>query len=147
MEGALIGRRLFVLASAATLTAGACSGDNDRPAPQKSNSPVVTPSPEPSAQPSVVDSATGAASPKKAALGLHDAWNEDDRAAALDSATQAAINKLFAHNASKLKFSGCSPKHGRFICFFYYEGGGLDMIVKGTRSTGYLVTRTYFVAD
>jgi hypothetical protein len=124
----------------------ACGEDEPRatPKPAKSLSPAPTLDAIPTPTP---PSATGAASPDDAALTLHDHWVNADAAAALETATQQAVNELFAHPGNPLDFQGCIREGTRHTCFFYYEGGGLNMIVTGGPAEGYLVTKAFFVAD
>lgn len=121
----------------------ACGDDGDPPAASKS--PKV---PATSTAPSVAPSpAAGAGSPEDAALGLYQAWLDGDPDAAAASATAQAVNELFAHPASEIDFNSCARTGSKHTCFFYYEGGGLNMVVEGSTTTGYLVTKAFFVAD
>ena len=92
----------------------------------------------------------GQESPAAAAQGLFDAWQQGDRDLAAQFATQGAIAELFTHEPSAMQFMPpCheledEPGTG---CFFYYEGGGLNMVVGDSDVSGYFVTRTFFVAD
>jgi hypothetical protein len=42
---------------------------------------------------------------------------------------------------------GCNNRDAGFDCFYYYEGGGLNMRVEGGASAGYRVKSIYFIAD
>jgi hypothetical protein len=143
-------RALVVVGMVVVIAFGACGDDEARPRaePQTSATPEASPAPTldaittpPPAQPS------GASTPDDAALTLHDHWVAGDSSAALETATQQAVNELFAHPGNPLDFQGCIREGSRHTCFFYYEGGGLNMIVMGDPATGYLVSKTFFVAD
>lgn len=142
-------RSLFV-ALGIVVALGAC-GDDD-PAPRAKPAKTFTPAPTldgiTTPPPTVVaPSPVGAPTPDEAARTLHDHWVAGDPAAALDTATQQAVNELFAHPGNPLDFQGCIREGAQHTCFFYYEGGGLNMIVRGDPAEGYLVTKAFFVAD
>jgi hypothetical protein len=140
---------LGALAVIAMTLVSACGGGDDAgprttKTPQTQSTPADTPLPEAS---SPASTEAGAATPEAAARGLYDAWLADDPDAAAATATQQAIDQLFAHPGNEIDFTGCEPTGATYTCFFYYEGGGLDMIVEGSAASGYLVTRAFFVAD
>jgi hypothetical protein len=117
--------------------------------PGPSETPVVTPEPEPTevgeSEGPVV---SGQDSPEAAAQGLYASWSIDDSAGATAFATAPAIEDLFATEFSgDLEFIGCEEQGLKFGCFYYYEGGGLNLIVRDSDAGGYLVTRAFFVAD
>ncbi len=87
--------------------------------------------------------------PEVAARGLYEAWKAGDRAKALKSASQAAVNRLFAQpwTSSDLQFMGCNNRDAGFDCFYYYEGGGLNLRVEGGASAGYRVESVEFIVD
>jgi hypothetical protein len=139
-------RTTITLAVVAAVAFAGC-GDDD-PAPRAKPPKTFSPAPTldaittpPPAEPS------GATSPDDAALTLHEHWVAGDSAAALETATQQAVNELFAHPGNPLDFQGCIREGSEHTCFFYYEGGGLNMIVSGDPADGYLVTKAFFVAD
>jgi hypothetical protein len=138
------------LAAIALVVFGAC-GDDDAPLlgkPAKTLSPAPTLDAITSPPPALGSpSPPGAPTPDEAARTLHDHWVDGDAEAALDTATQQAVAELFAHPGSDLDFQGCIREGSQHTCFFYYEGGGLNMIVRGNPAEGYLVTKTFFVAD
>jgi hypothetical protein len=130
------------------ITLGAC-GDDEPTGLGAKPSKTVSPAPTEDAilTPAVTPSPAGAPTPDEAARTLHDHWVDGDSLAALDTATQQAVNELFAHPGNPLEFQGCIREGNRHTCFFYYEGGGLNMIVNGNPAEGYLVTESFFVAD
>jgi hypothetical protein len=138
------------LVCALVVLAGAACGEEEEP-PRAKPAKTMTPAPELDAittpPPTFVPESPGAATPDDAARTLHDNWVAGDSAAALDSATQQAVNELFAHPGNPLEFTGCIREGVKHTCFFYYEGGGLNMIVNGSPAEGYLVTKAFFVAD
>lgn len=137
------------------LAAGACGEDDatQRAKPAKTLTPapeldaITTPPPTVAPPTTLPASPAGALTPDEAARTLHDHWVDGDSAAALDTATQQAVNELFAHPGGALDFQGCIREGTKHTCFFYYEGGGLNMIVNGDPAEGYLVTKAFFVAD
>jgi hypothetical protein len=140
-------RHLLVACAAVALLVVACGGDDPKKA-----APQTAPSPVASAIPTTVSSAPpteipGASSPDEAALGFYGAWLEGDTAGAGVFATPQAVNELFAHQASEIQFNSCSRAGSKYRCFFYYEGGGLNMNVEGNPTSGYLVTKAFFIAD
>lgn len=123
--------------------AGAC-GKDDSPGPVASPLASVAQSqiaPPPSSP------APGATTADAAALGLYNAWLDGDTGAAAAFATPQAINELFAHPGNEIQFNSCSRTGTKYRCFFYYEGGGLNMDVEGSVTSGFLVTKAFFVAD
>ena len=141
----------ILIGAVAVLTfAGAC-GDDDEPAARGTRATTLSPTPTLDAittpPPTIPPEPAGAATPDEAALTLHDHWVAGDATAALDTATQQAVNELFAHPGNPLDFQGCIREGAKHTCFFYYEGGGLNMIVRGNPADGYLVTKAFFVAD
>lgn len=89
----------------------------------------------------------GEETPERAARGLYGAWVAGSRDEAILYATQPAIDQLFRTSANQLRFGGCREEGLGFRCSYYYEGGGLDLIVRDSAAGGYLVTRASFVAD
>ena len=150
-------RSITAVALGMALVLGGCGDDDPEPLGQlpKNLSPAptldasLTPPPLTPAYTPGADTSdeAGAATPDEAALTLHDHWVEGDSTAALETATQQAVNELFAHTGNPLDFQGCAREASRHTCFFYYEGGGLNMIVRGSPAKGYLVTKAFFVAD
>jgi hypothetical protein len=143
-------RRLATGMFVVILALGAC-GEEERPprlTPRKTLPPTAPtldaiPTPPP-ASPIAVP---GAPTPDEAALTLHEHWVAGDGEAATETATQQAVNELFAHPGNPLDFTGCIREGSKHTCFFYYEGGGLNMVVGGNPADGYLVTKAFFVAD
>jgi hypothetical protein len=144
-------RRTVAVAAAffAVVVFGAC-GEEESPPRAKPAKTVSTP-PEldavTSAPPATPSKLPGAATPDDAALTLHDHWVAGDASAAAETATKRAVAELFAHQGNPLEFMGCIREGSKHTCFFYYEGGGLNMIVEGDPAGGYLVTKAFFVAD
>jgi hypothetical protein len=140
-----------VCALIAVLAAGACGDDESPQAAKlpKTGSPEQTLSAitDPPLTPAFTQTPPTALTPDDAARTLHDHWVAGDSTAALETATQKAVNELFAHPGGALDFQGCIRKGSKHTCFFYYEGGGLNMIVRGSRAEGYLVSKAFFVAD
>jgi hypothetical protein len=94
--------------------------------------------------------AAGKASrPEAAAQGLYNAWKRNSRRAALQVATQSAVNKVFKtrYTGPGWQFQGCEKKGAGYNCFYYYEGGGVNMRVTGSSRAGYRVSTVSFVAD
>jgi hypothetical protein len=86
--------------------------------------------------------------PEDAAQGLFDAWKSRNREAAAKFATDAAITMLYMEGDHVgLLFQGCEKQRGDYNCSYYYEGGGLIMLVRGNALDGYKVEETSFIAD
>jgi hypothetical protein len=87
--------------------------------------------------------------PEDAAKGLFNAWGRNDREAAKQYASDAAIAKLFkgGHDTSGMTSQGCSEEPGGFNCAYTYDGGALIMHVKGSASAGYRVETIEYIAD
>ncbi len=114
-------------------------------APAPSITPT-TPAPDPSEFEGPVVS--GAPTPEAAAKGFHDRWVAGDSEGAIAFATVPAINQLFAYpSGNPLEYMGCEEEGSKFRCFYYYEGGGLNMVVRDSDAGGWLVTRAFFVVD
>jgi hypothetical protein len=88
------------------------------------------------------------AKPEDAAQGLFNAWKTKDRTTAAKFATSEAITSLYSEGGPEgLEFQGCDEQGEGYLCGYYYEGGGLIMVVEGNDSNGYKVTSTSFIAD
>lgn len=89
--------------------------------------------------------------PEKASKRLFDAWGVDDRAGALRSATQAAVDLLLRGQRGTLTAAGCSPDAvlgaGHFTCAYTFEGGAVTMRVVGNSTDGFYVESASFIAD
>jgi hypothetical protein len=145
-------RKLAAVLGAVALLAstGACADDDEqgpRAKPAKTSPAAPTIDAVTTPPPTVPSGPPGATTPDQAARTLHDHWVAGDSSAALETATQQAINELFAHPGNPLDFQGCIREGTEHTCFFYYEGGGLNMIVQGSPAEGYVVTKAFFVAD
>ena len=87
--------------------------------------------------------------PEDAAKGLFDAFGRHDRAAAAKFASESAITKLFKESTGTegMQFQGCNDEGSDLHCAYSYEGGGLIMNLKGSKSAGYKVESIEFIAD
>ena len=87
--------------------------------------------------------------PEAAAKGLYNAWKRNNRRAALQVATQSAVNKVFRtrYSGPGWEFNGCEKRAGGYDCFYRYEGGGVNMRVVGGAAAGYRVRSVSFIAD
>ena len=132
--------------AAVALSFAGCGADDATPAAPRER-PFTTVSTVPSAAPASPTALAAATTPDEAALGFYDAWLDGDATAAATFATPQAVNELFAHQASEIQFNSCSSAGSKYRCFFYYEGGGLNMNVEGSSTTGFLVTKAFFIAD
>lgn len=142
---------------AAVLSLGAACGDDDpivqAPVTTLVETPIViqTPTVAPTLPaPTVSGSAPailGAPSPEAAARRLYGYWLAEDPLGARAVASQEAIDQLFNSPPSEIEFTGCEPDAVTFVCFFYYEGGGLNIIVEPAAPNGYAATRAFFIAD
>ena len=145
----------LVLASVALLVA--CGDDGEAPpraAPTVTVTTTVTPAPvvetpEPTETPPATPSDTslaGLSSPELAAQRLYDDWHAQDREFASTYTAPAAVEVLFAQPPGPMEFVGCEPIAGAYDCFYYYEGGGLNIeVVEGEE--GYSVQSVLFIAD
>ena len=90
-----------------------------------------------------------ASRPETAAQGLYNAWKRNDRRAALKVASSSAVNKVFRtrYGGPGWQFNGCERRSSAYNCFFYYEGGGVNMRVTGSSRSGYRVNSVSFIAD
>lgn len=153
----------IALASALLLALGACGGDDDEPTAAATPTPAAeatTPAPASEAPVSQAPASqapassapnpgptAGKATPEEAAQAFYAAWGELDRRAASGFATQAAIDEAFGQTRAQAEFTDCTEEGDHFACFFYYEGGGLGMIVRDTDAYGFIVTDISYVAD
>jgi hypothetical protein len=90
-----------------------------------------------------------ASKPEAAARGLYNAWKNNNRRAALQVASQSAVNKVFRtrYTGPGWQFNRCEKRGAGYNCFYYYEGGGVNMRVTGGPRSGYRVNSVSFVAD
>ena len=90
-------------------------------------------------------------SPDLAADHLHDAWGADDRAGALRNATQAAVDLLLRGTRGTLNFAGCTPDpvlgQGHFVCSYTFEGGAVNLDIRGNPTDGFYVESASFIVD
>ena len=145
-----------VLIGAVLLLGAACGDDGVEPivtpstvveTPIVVDTPTATPSlPGPTASPTG-PALLGAPSPEVAARRLYGYWLAEDPLGARAVAQQDAIDQLFNSPPSEIEFTGCEPDGVKFVCFFYYEGGGLNIIVEPASPNGYAATRAFFIAD
>ena len=88
-------------------------------------------------------------SPETTAKGLLSAYKSCNRTAALKFASPAAVRKLFKNCTTegvKVDFMGCEKQGKAYSCFYYYEGGGINLrVVK--YGNGYRVVSVGYVAD
>lgn len=89
----------------------------------------------------------GTSDPEIAAQQLYHAWKSGDRAAARQSASQAAVTALLKQpwHHPDWQFTGCENHAGGYDCFFYAQGNGLTMRVTGGASAGYWVESINFL--
>ena len=94
---------------------------------------------------------TRLATPDLAAKHLFDAWGARDRATALTGATQAAVDLLLRGERGTLTGVGCAVDPvlgaGHHICTYTFEGGGVNLQVRGSTLDGYYVESASFFAD
>lgn len=134
------------LCVAIALLAGGCGRDDAQTTTPGNPSPLASAAATATAIAPTAPS-VGATTPDEAALGLYRSWLDDDASTASQFATPQAVNELFAHPSSRIQFNSCSPSGAKYRCFFYYEGGGLNMNVEGSATSGYQVTKAFFIAD
>jgi hypothetical protein len=152
--------KLLLLLSACALLGGCSktSNTNNANAPSNTTSTTTTTTTTASPKASVeaskspaetVSSAEKVSKPEDAAQGLFKAWKTKDRTEAAKFASNIAIKTLFSEGGPEgLQFQGCDKQAGGdYNCSYYYEGGGLIMLVKGNSSDGYQVIGTTFIAD
>lgn len=86
-----------------------------------------------------------------AASHLYDRWGADDRAGALRSATQAAVDLVLRGQRGTLTDAGCASDPvlgpGHFICTYTYEGGAVNFLTRGNAIDGFYVESAAFIAD
>ena len=143
----------------------ACGGE-DEPAAQATAAPTPTPvattaPPATSAPPASSAPASsapasaapnpgptnGKQTPQEAAQAFYADWGELDRASASGYATRAVIDEAFGQQRAQAEFMDCLEEDLRFVCFYYYEGGGLNIIVRDSDAYGFIVTDMFYVAD
>lgn len=147
----------WLLACASLVLLASCGGDEELvPEAVPSPSPVTTEtvveepvdtSPEVEADQPDAQPTAGFLTPQEAALHFYDDWHAQDELAAAGYATQEAIDELFSYPPSNMEFMDCSEEGDHFLCFFYYEGGGMNMTIVDTDAYGYIVTDIGFIAD
>ncbi len=151
-------RRGLVLGAGGVL--GACGGD-DEPAAEAvaSPTPQVAPSTAPPASETpaaseaqaseepVAGPTAGKATPEAAAQAFYADWGALDHHSASGYATQEVIAEAFALQRAEAEFTGCTEEGDRFVCFYYYEGGGLGITVRDSDAYGFIVTDVAYVAD
>jgi len=90
-------------------------------------------------------------SPEASSTHLYDAWGADDRVTALTNATLAAVDLLLRGPRGTLTNIGCSPDpqlgEDHFVCTYLFEGGGINLDVRGNDTDGYYVESAKFFVD
>lgn len=92
------------------------------------------------------------ASAEDAVAHLFDAWAANDRRTARTNATPGAVDMLLrGDNGGGLTDAGCVP-HPQlgpddFLCSTFYEGGGINLHVRGNATDGFYVESVAFVID
>ncbi|MDQ3951801.1 MAG: hypothetical protein M3279_02380 [Actinomycetota bacterium] len=149
-------KKLLAAATSVVVVLGACGGD-DEPAARATSTPAATTpppaseAPAESAAPATAEPYAGPTAgkdtPQEAAQAFYADWGELDGASASGYATQAAIDEAFAQQRAQATFSGCTEDGLQFICFYYYEGGGLNITVVDSDAYGWIVTDVGYIAD
>ena len=138
--------RIAFVCVVVALFSAACGEDDPAPPVTTPPTPVASEAPSQTATPPA-SAPAGPTTVDAAALGLYNAWLDGDSEAAAAFATPQAINELFAHPGSEVQFNSCSQVGSKYRCFFYYEGGGLNMDVEGNATSGFRVIKAFFIAD
>lgn len=148
--------KFLVFLSACALLAGCNKGGNTNSVNTTVNTTStanVTASPKATVEPTKsptepANLQSKVSKPEDAAEGLFNAWKTKDRTAAARFATNEAITSLYSEGGPEgLSFQGCDKQGDGYLCGYYYEGGGLMMVVEGSATDGYKVTSTSFIAD
>ena len=151
--------KVLIFLSACTLLAGCTKSSNTNNTGMTNNKTSTTTTTSATASPratveaakSPTEAATSGSKvskPDDAAQGLFEAWKTKDRTAAAKFATNEAVTSLYSEGGPEgLQFQGCEKQGEGYLCGYYYEGGGLIMVVEGNDSNGYKVTSTSFIAD
>ncbi len=149
--------KFLVFLSACALLAGCGKGGNTNNANAAGNTAgtmnATAASPKATVEPAkspteTANSQSKVSKPEEAAEGLFNAWKTKDRTAAAKFATSDAITTLYSEGGPEgLSFQGCDKQGEGYLCGYYYEGGGLIMVVEGSSADGYKVTSTSFIAD
>lgn len=128
---------LPLLAVVAVSALTAC-GSDDSPA-------VEGPFPQITTTTSTTTQATAAPAlklptPKEAATHLYEAWKKTDRPSALQAATPAAVDALFAHPFKQGALRGCDePTSLGADCVYAYERQAVKMHITGDATNGFVV--------
>ncbi|HVE95089.1 MAG TPA: hypothetical protein VNB24_09225 [Acidimicrobiales bacterium] len=100
--------------------------------------------------PATTVAAGPATTPKEAADGLFQRWQQKDRAGASRYARQRAIDELFSHPDTgdvRYESQGCEPQGGQFNCAWTYPGGAMHMTVEAVAANAFVVDLVTYTAD
>lgn len=100
--------------------------------------------------PATTVAAGPATTPREAADGLFQRWEDKDRAGASRYARQRAIDELFSRpDTGDVRYvpQGCQPQGGQFVCSWTYPGGALHMTVEAVSANAYVVDLVTYTAD
>ena len=96
--------------------------------------------------PSPRSSASGLATPARAAERMYAAWRANDRNAAHDAASPQAVDRLFSVPfRGQVGSPNCLTTGSTDTCVFHTQG--IVMVVRRTPSGGYLVGSVRFLGD
>jgi hypothetical protein len=151
-------KTLLCVGAALLLGLGACGGDDEpaaeatpSPTPVATTAPPASEAPPASSAPASEEPhagpTAGKETPQEAAQAFYADWGELDRASASGYATRAAIDEAFGQQRAQAEFMDCLEEADHFVCFYYYEGGGLNIIVRDSDAYGFVVTDVFYIAD
>lgn len=122
-----------------TATLSTAPGTPATSAPASSAPPATTPpATTPPATP-VTSAPPVFTTAEAAAKHLYNAWKAGDKAAALQGASQSAVDALFSEDwkAGTYFFGGCSDDTQ---CQYNWAQGAINMTISGNASSGFIVT-------
>ncbi|HEY7224028.1 MAG TPA: hypothetical protein VH561_10630 [Micromonosporaceae bacterium] len=121
-----------VLVTAVVIPVAACSSGTPNQPPGNSSTASDTPAADATTTgPATLDTAEGAATR------VYDAWQANDKASALEAATQSAVDALFAQSwqPDTYFFDGCSEAGSPSSCQYNTPQGTLIFTVEQSGST------------
>ncbi|MBB5139012.1 hypothetical protein HNP84_008774 [Thermocatellispora tengchongensis] len=89
--------------------------------------------------------------PATVARHLYAAWTRNDRYRGLEVATTGAVKTVFRvrfdPRGVPYTFQGCSAEPKGYSCAYSYEGGGMFVHVRGSKTRGFYAHSVSYIAD
>jgi hypothetical protein len=148
MVGALLAG--IVIASGVALAVSGGDDEETTPTTTTSSSTTTTTAAPPTTATTPVTVAIICTTPEDAAMSFVNAWIAGDQAAAARCANQESVNTIFQTSGAGANYTwqGCFGDDPALpTCSYTYEGGAINLAVRGTEASGWKVESVSYFAD